>query len=148
MILQNTVEPVSKLLQQRTFSNIRTLFGRFRNRFARVAGFGSGETSQLGTTKRERCRDKDRAEALKAVRECARIVPVVRADVTTRICGDTTAVNDNGEDHETDDGSDLNDGQDELDCENSQYLALLSSTSGWRGTVVCTKSVTCLLRSP
>jgi len=55
-------------------------------------------------------------------------MPVVRPDIATVVRGYTTAVNDHCEDHKTDDGRDLDDGQDELDLECSQYLVVLSST--------------------
>jgi len=91
------------------------LLGRFRDRLAWVGSFSGGKTSKLCTAERERRRDEDRAEPLESVRKSTWVMPVVRTDVATSICWDAAAVDDNSEDHEANDGGDLDDGQGKLD---------------------------------
>lgn len=74
-----------------------------------ILSFCSGQTDQLSSTERKRSGDKDRAETLEAVAECARVVPGARTPVfivlTTRRA---TAADENQRNkHEDNDGSEL-----------------------------------------
>lgn len=103
-----------------------------RQGLARVRRLGRSQANQLCTGEGESRVDKDTAQALEAVVEGARVVPVAGTDVAA--LRTTTTVQDDSEDarnkmsatirvnpvqeqrysHETNDGSDLDDGKDEL----------------------------------
>ncbi len=76
-----------------------------------IRGLGGSKTNQLRTGKRERCRDKHRAEALEAILEGTGVVPVSCAPVfvVTATLGTTSANHDKGDDHEDDGRSQLED---------------------------------------
>jgi hypothetical protein len=79
---------------------------------AGVGRLGSSKTNHLSTTERESSNDKDGAETLEAG-ESTGVVPVLGADVA--LVANTTTVDDNTEDDETNTGADLDDGEHKLD---------------------------------
>ena len=107
-------------------------------RLARVSSLGRGETDQLGTRERKSGVDKDTAETLEAIVECAWVAPVLPTNITT--LRTTTAVQNDSEDargggggglvivtnieeppirvrmhiHEANDGNDLDEREDKL----------------------------------
>ncbi len=92
------------------------LGGRWEG-LSRVSCLGSGKTDKLGTAKGKGGVDEDGAEPLKAVFERAWIVPVVSTKISTIDFGvDTSTVNNDGKNDETDDGCDLDDAENEFDC--------------------------------
>lgn len=74
-----------------------------------VSRLGSGKTDQLSTGEGEGSGDEDGAEALEAVLERTRVVPVAGTPVlvVSAILGTTTEDKDKGDDHEDDGGSQL-----------------------------------------
>ena len=91
------------------------LFRGPRKGLHRVRSFGGRKASQLRTAEGEGRGHEDGAEALEAVAERTRIVPVVRANVATRIGRNSTAVDNDTENDEAGAGQDLDDGQYKLD---------------------------------
>jgi hypothetical protein len=77
-----------------------------------VGRLGGSKTNHLSTTERESSDDKDSAETLEAG-ESTRILPVLEADVA--LVANTTTVDDNTKDDETNTGADLDDGENKLD---------------------------------
>lgn len=82
------------------------------DRSAGVGGLGSSKTNHLSTTERESSDDKDSAETLEAG-ESTRVLPVL--DTNVALVADTTTVDDNTKDDETNTGADLDDGEHKLD---------------------------------
>lgn len=64
-----------------------------RERFSRVGRLGGGEADELRTGKRKGGLDKDGAEPLEAIVECARVVPILGPDVSL-CCGATDIYDD------------------------------------------------------
>lgn len=62
------------------------------------------------------CSDENRTEALEAVSEGSRLMPVPRADVAARVGRNTTTVNDDPQDDKAYAGKYLDDGKNELNC--------------------------------
>ena len=92
------------------------LLGGSRKRLSRVSGLSSSKADKLGPAKSERGVDEDGAEPFEAIFERARIVPVVSAQVAAVDTGvDTSNVNNDGENDETDDGCDFDTAKNELD---------------------------------
>lgn len=87
-----------------------------RERLDGVAGLGGSQTDQLSTSEGEGSGDEDGAETLEAVLERTGIVPVTGTPVrvVTTAGRTTTADEDEGNDHEDDDGRHLEDGREEL----------------------------------
>lgn len=81
-----------------------------------VLGLGSGETDKLSTGEREGGGDEDGAETTEAVLESSRVVPQSVTPVLAELAigGTTTADEDEGNEHEDDDGSELEAGTPEL----------------------------------
>lgn len=85
-------------------------------RLPRISGLSSGKTDKLSTTESKGSVDEDRAESFEAILERARIVPVVGTEVSAvgfRV--DTSAVNNDSKNDETDDRCDFDDTKNELD---------------------------------
>ena len=81
-----------------------------------IRGLSSGQTNQLSTAESEGCIDEDGAEPFKAVFERAWIMPVVSTKVSAVDFGvNTSAVNNDGENDETDDGGDFDNAENEFD---------------------------------
>ncbi len=91
------------------------LLGGFRDRLARVGGFCCCETNQLSSSEGEGSRDENGTESLEAIAKCTWLVPVVSTNVASGIGRNSTAVNDNTEDDEADNGSDFDDAKNEFD---------------------------------
>lgn len=75
----------------------------------RVPGLGGSKTNQFSTSEGEGGSDKDTAEAAEAVLERTRIIPQLGTLVRVKVAvgGATTADEDDGDDHEDDNGSQL-----------------------------------------
>ena len=91
------------------------LLGGLGDRLSWVGGFCCGETHQLSSTEGKGGSDEHGAETLEAVAECTWLVPVVGADVASVVSGNSTAVDDNTEEDETDNCSHLDQAKNELD---------------------------------
>lgn len=91
------------------------LLGGFRDRLAWVGGFCCCETDELSSSEGEGSRDENGTESLEAIAERTWLVPVVSTNVASGIGRNSTAVNDNTEDDEADNGSDLDDAKNEFD---------------------------------
>lgn len=87
------------------------LFGGFGDGLAGVCSFSSGKTNQLSATEGEGGGDKDGAETLEAIAECAWLVPVTRSNITPGISWDATAVDDDTQDDEPGDGNDFDEAE-------------------------------------
>lgn len=81
-------------------------------RLARVRSLGCSEANKLGSGEGKCSVDKGSTEALEAVVEGSRVVPVFEADVPS--IGTSTDVDDDAQDDETDDCGNLDDGEYEL----------------------------------
>lgn len=77
-----------------------------------VDGLGSGQTDQFSTSESESGGDEDGTKTLEAVVEGTGVVPVLGTNVATLRA--TTTDQDDTQDDETDNGSDLDDGENEL----------------------------------
>ena len=92
------------------------LLGGSRERLSGISGLSSSKTDKLGPAESERGVDEDGAEPFEAVFERARIVPVVSAQVAAVDTGvDTSNINNDGENDETDDGCDFDTAENEFD---------------------------------
>ena len=91
------------------------LLGGFGDRLARVGGFCCCETDQLSSSEGEGSRNEDGTKSLEAIAERTWLVPIVSTNVASGIGRNSTAVDDNTEDDEADDGSDLDDAKNEFD---------------------------------
>ena len=81
-----------------------------------VLGLSCGKADELGTGIGEGGSDEDTTEAVEAVQEGGpRCVPVSGTNVASVVGWDTTTVDDNSENNETQTGSDLDDTDDEFD---------------------------------
>jgi len=88
-----------------------------------VGSFGGSKTDELGTGVGEGGGDEDTAEAVEAVKEGGPgCVPVSCANVATVVGGNTTAVDDDSENHETETGNDLDDADNEFNLVESAWL--------------------------
>lgn len=87
-----------------------------RKRLDGVAGLSSGKTDQLSSGEGESSSDEDGAEATEAVGESARILPklATRVFVVSAALGTTTTDEDDGNDHEDDSRSELENRRPEL----------------------------------
>lgn len=104
------------------------LLDSLRKSFSGIGGFSSCETDQLSTTEGERGGNEDTAEALKAIAEGLPILPVLYTDVATSIGGNTTNIDNNAENDETNTRHDLDDGENEFDLTVGSYAQELDST--------------------
>ena len=78
---------------------------RAGHRLARVGSFRGGKTDELGAGKCESGGDEDGADALESVCKCARVVPILSADVLVirPARGTATTVKDDGDEYEHND---------------------------------------------
>lgn len=91
------------------------LLGGLWEGLAGVGSFSSGKTDQLSSTESERSIDEDGAESLESIAGSTGVAPVLCANVTTGISWDTTTVNDDTQEDETNDGNDLDQTKHEFD---------------------------------
>jgi len=105
------------------------LLGCFRDRLARVGGFCCCETDELSSSEGEGGRDEDGTESLEAITERTWLVPVVSTNVASGIGRNSTAVDDNTEDDEADNGSDLDDAENEFDLAVASHAEDVDNTN-------------------
>ena len=92
------------------------MLGGGRERLSRVGGLGGGKADELGSAESKCSIDENGAETLEAVFECTRIVPIVGTKVSAVDLGvDPSAIHDDGENDETDDGCDFDGTESEFD---------------------------------
>jgi hypothetical protein len=90
------------------------LLGSLWDGLSWVIRLGGGETDQLSSSESEGCSNEDGAETLEAVLEGSWVVPVLESEVATVIGWDTTAVDDDTKDDETNDSDNLDRAENEL----------------------------------
>lgn len=99
------------------------LLGSLWNGLSWVGGLSGGKTDQLGSSEGERGGDEDGAETVETVLEGSTVrtvsvvvsLPVFTTNVTSVVGWDTTAVDDDTSNDETNDSKDLHDTENELD---------------------------------
>jgi len=101
------------------------LLDSLRKSLSGVGGLCSCKTNQLSTTEGEGSGNEDTAEALEAIAEGLTVLPVLHSNVASSVSRDTTDVNHNTEDDETNAGHDLDNRKNELDfsvCSHTKEL--------------------------
>lgn len=92
------------------------LLGRGGKRFPGIGSLRGCEADELRASEGEGGGDEDGAKSLETIAERARLIPILATDVTARIRLHPTAIDDDSEDDEANDGKNLDDAEEELDC--------------------------------
>lgn len=106
------------------------LLGSLGDRLEGVRGLRCRQPGQFSATEGEGSRDEHGAEALEAVSNRTRVVPVSRPNIPSIISGYTTTVDDDSEDDEASTSQDLDHREDELDFSVPSYAKDLDRRQG------------------